>query len=515
MAKVTKFVLDGNDATGKSSVVAYLTKMYGHLYKFQDRGILTKLSDVYEDSLPASLPEDECTIVLDADIDVCMRRLLNRNKSRDKYDTYEAIFKYKNRFMRLAIKYQTYYVDTTHYTLEEVCAIVAGIVRSHVAEIIIDKNKYKLPNPDLFTEEMFRKLPLVAEGYSKIIRAIDEKYTLIEYKPTVYSHKQRREGIIPYTDQERMSMTRNILYIFDIEQIPHAYVYVGSKYVLCRRLDPKRDIPPVEVIVKKCCLGTDKHRYYWIEGELDRYGNPIVTNDNREYSDLVVRFDYRNPNHGYVIKVKPGVTEVILSPISYMPKDFNTDSLSFTDHKVKSPSGTMITVKVPNYVPEYVKKLFASAFPKAFVINNPDDGCTDITIALPHYIPPDLEQALKEDPVISDKRIGDEALCDDLADKFINVAETKKLALKTFKVLDKHFEKMGIYFQDVCFMIDRSGSSHFSEVSQDCGRYKKIDENGMTSYDKDLWRGNSSSETVHERWRQMTNFTKEYVKTIY
>ena len=512
-SKVSKFVLEGNDATGKSSLHAFLTNQYGHLYQFQDRGLLTKLTDVYEDSLPPSLPEGECYIVLDADVDVCQRRILGRPKPRDQYDTYASIFKYKNRFMRLAIKYQTYYVDTTKYSLHEVFDTVSTIVENVARGNRIQP--FILPNPDLFTDEMFRKLPLVAEGYSKIVRAVSNSLTLIEYKPTVYSHKQRREGVIPFTDQERMSMTRNILYIFDMEQIPHAYVYVGNKYVLCRRLDPRRDIPPVEVIVKKCCLGTDKHRYYWIDDELDRHGNPIVTNDNREYSDFVVRFDYRNPNHAYVVKVKPGVTEVILSPTSYLPKDFNADSLSFTEHKVKSPTGTVITIKVPNYVPEYVKKLFASAVPKAFVINNPDDGCTDVALALPHYIPPDLEEALKGDPAISDKRIGDEALCDDLADKFINVAETKKLALKTFRVLDKHFEKMGIYFQDVCFMVDRSGSFHYSEVSQDCGRYKKIENGGMTDMDKDIWRTNGSNNLVHERWRQMTQITKDYVKTIY
>jgi hypothetical protein len=37
------------------------------------------------------------------------------------------------------------------------------------------------------------------------------------------------------------------------------------------------------------------------------------------------------------------------------------------------------------------------------------------------------------------KPLGDEAMCDDLANLFIDVTNAKKLALKTFSALSKHF----------------------------------------------------------------------------
>jgi phosphoribosylaminoimidazole-succinocarboxamide synthase len=511
---MSSFTIDGGDNCGKSTVIALLNDHFQNLkLSIKDRGVLTMLTDVYEDDLPKALPPNDVIIVLDADVEVCMKRMIQRQKPRDEYDTFEAIFKYKNRFMRLVIKYGTYYVDTTHLTKEQVFDCVAEIIGATLNNKSLAN--YQLPNPDDFTPEMFSKLPLVAEGYSKIIRAVNDQFTLIEYKPTVYSHKQRREGVIPFTDQERMRMTKNILYILEKEQIPHAYVYVGDKYVLCRRLHPKKDIPPVEVIVKKCNEGTDKYRYHWLDHELDRYGKPIITNDNREYSDLVVRFDYRNPNHVYIIKVKQGTKEIYFAFPHYKPEPLNEfhwlDSII-----IQNPFGENITINLPNYLPEDIVEKFKSALNSCRVNKNPDDDMIDIVLHFPHYIPSNLEEELKRDPNIFRKPIGDECMCDDLADKFINVAEAKKLALRTFRVLDKHFEKMGIYFQDVCFMILRDGSAHYSEISQDCGRYKKIEKEGtMTALDKDVFRSGGSSALVHEKWREMTKITKEYVQGIY
>jgi hypothetical protein len=92
---------------------------------------------------------------------------------------------------------------------------------------------------------------------------IDGRFTIVAYKPTVYSHKQQRAGVIEGSGNERMQMTKDLLYLFDIETIPHSYLYIGKQYILCLRIDPS-DVPPIEVIVKRCCVGTDKHRYYEI-----------------------------------------------------------------------------------------------------------------------------------------------------------------------------------------------------------------------------------------------------------
>jgi phosphoribosylaminoimidazole-succinocarboxamide synthase len=409
--------IDGIDCTGKTTLVTILTPLYPHL-KFHDRGLLTKLTDVFEDDLPQKLSENTIYIILDAEVDICVRRSLTRNKPRDEYDSFEGLYKYRNRYRRLAVRYDTWIIDTTKLKHEEVVEIVKEIIKNEfeknncfhkIGNFFLRDHKY--PNPDEFDENKFNQLPLIAEGESKIIRGYDDRFSLIKYKPTVYSHKQQRAGTIPYTDQERMQMTKYMLEILDLECIPHCYIYIGKQYVLCERLDPLRDIPPIEVIVKKCFVGSDKYRYFNMEQKVGRDGR-LVVNEKGEYSDLVVRFDYRNPNHHPETK----------------------------------------------------------------------------------------------------KPMGDETLCDDLANKFIIVKESKKLARQTFKALDKHFKNMGIYFVDVCFMITTNGKKHYSEISQDCGRYKKINEKELESLDKDVWRAGGSSDLVHEKWRQITLITKEYVK---
>ena len=106
-------------------------------------------------------------------------------------------------------------------------------------------------------------------------------------------------------------------------------------------------------------------------------------------------------------------------------------------------------------------------------------------------------------------------MCDDLADFMINVDATKKLVRRTFDVLDFHFAAMGIYFEDICFMVTVDGSMHYYEISQDCGRYKALDENKLDDLDKDVWRAGGSSELVYQKWHQMTEIVQKYVPTVY
>ncbi|AYV78718.1 MAG: hypothetical protein Edafosvirus27_7 [Edafosvirus sp.] len=438
--------IDGVDGTGKSSSVNILRDKFPEI-KFNDRGILSKLSDVYDDKLPESLPDDShYYIILDAEPDVCVRRICKRGRPVDKYDKYPSIYKYRNRYLRLAIRYGTFYINTTKLNIEQVITSVSQIIYQIINNKIT--KSFILPNPDNYSEEEFNSLPLVAEGCSKIIRTVNDEFTLVSYKPTVYSHKQQREGVILFTDKERMEMTKNILYIFDSEQIPHAYIYIGKNYVLCKYLNPERDIPIVEIIVKKCFVGTDKYRYHMLDKKISRFGYPIVDDEKREYPEYIVRYDYRNPNHTYTKKNDDG-TETILDVPSFMDKK--------TEDSLMADSAGIIMKK-----------------PK-----------------------------------------GDEVLCDDLANLFIDVNLSKKLAKKTFAVLDNHFKKMGIYFEDICFMITADGQMHYSEISQDCGRYKKIEEDKLTALDKDIFRAGGSSPLVFEKWKLMTEITKNYVKSIY
>lgn len=525
------FDIEGNDCTGKSTLISTLQTKYPKI-KFNDRGILTKLTDIYESKQPLELPKDRFYIVLDADVDVCMRRIINRDKPRDKYDTFESIYKYRNRFRRLAIKYRTFYIDTSKLTKLDVtecaCEIIEGILQEE------EKNtnlcKYKLPNPDDYSEEDFNKLTFVAKGNSKHVRAINEKYTLCEFIPTVHSHKQQRADVILGTDKVRKDMTKNILLILDIECIPHAYIYVGEKYVLCERLDPERDLPPVEVIVKRCCLGTDKYRYYEIDKKINRYGNSVISGEKREYPDLKVRFDYRNPNHvplddikkmhlisasinGKIIK---SLSEYNLNESTLNSEDATNDLINSIISIIEKERQENSNSKALNYVYSYdnfldeiINMIALIKLGKGKYKLNEKTDLFSFSKLLSNEMKLLLEEKQKGRP------FGDEAMCDDLADEFIDVSEAKKLAKKTFQALIKHFAKMGIYFEDICFMITRDGSKHYYEISQDCGRYKKITEEGMSDMDKDVWRQGNSGDLVYEKWRQMTEITQKYVESIY
>lgn len=409
--------IDGISGSGRSTVVRFLQHKYPNR-KINNANMKlcpSALKDVYDVFQPEKLDPDTIYIVLDADAHECIERTRDRDYSGREYKVlHRELFKYRNRYIRLAIKYQLYFIDSTKQTIEGIVEAIEYIIKNHDNDWKSnpnDRSKYILPNPNLVDVD---KLPVIVEGCSKIVRSYDDKFNIIEYKPTVYSHKQQREGVIEGTNFERMRMTRDILYLLEKHAIPHAYVFVGDKYVLCKKLDPAVDIPNVEVIVKNCHIGTDPYRYYKMSEMKTRYGSQLVAERNK-YPEPVVRFDFRNPNR---------------HPEKFTP-------------------------------------------------------------------------------------MGDEAMCDDLANYLINVTRAKELARETFKVLEKYFNKMNVFFEDVCFMITTDGYMHWSEISQDCGRYKLMDDNGYTALDKDVWRAGGSSELVTQKWSQMSGIVNKYVRENY
>ncbi len=74
--------------------------------------------------------------------------------------------------------------------------------------------------------------------------------------------------------------------------LKHSYLSINSNGIIIS--DFIDEIPPVEIIVKRYCEGTDKHSFYDIlENE-----NIVVPNSDGEYiTGPYVRFDWRNPNH--------------------------------------------------------------------------------------------------------------------------------------------------------------------------------------------------------------------------
>jgi phosphoribosylaminoimidazole-succinocarboxamide synthase len=200
------------------------------------------------------------------------------------------LFKIRYRYRTLAAFYENVHlIDITSLSAEDLIKELESI-------FINNSNYYSVPNMDNMTEEVFLKLPFIIEGESKIVRAFNHRFHIVKYKPTVYSHKMQRAGVVEGTDRERMIMTKNLIDIFSRHMIAHSYWYIGKNYILNEVLDNNTDIPPIEVIVKRCFVGSDKHRYYNLQNLTNRFNQNVVKPERSEYQKLLVRFDYRNPN---------------------------------------------------------------------------------------------------------------------------------------------------------------------------------------------------------------------------
>jgi broad-specificity NMP kinase/phosphoribosylaminoimidazole-succinocarboxamide synthase len=283
--------IDGIDGSGKTTIVQLLTKREPSCY-VNDRGNLTSLTLLHPSDLPEKFIYKGVYIILDASPSVCLSRI-NLRGFADKWASSKWLHYFHKYYRMLVSKYNLFYIDTTCLSIEETYSAVIDIIKNK-------NDKYKMPCPDLVTDDVFNSLQQVANGESKDVRLYNG-YHLVKYIPSIYSHTQQRAGIVPGSDVERMKMTKEILLLFWLNGIDHSYIYVGKKYTLTIPLDNYCDIPPVEIIYKGCWSGSDKHRYYDLPNKIDRFGNQIVKSifngELYEYIDPYVRIDLRNPNH--------------------------------------------------------------------------------------------------------------------------------------------------------------------------------------------------------------------------
>lgn len=405
--KAKEIVIEGCEYSGKTSLISAI-KEKDTLKPMKENGFFKQIfKSHWETWDKTKLIPNSIVIVLEAS----PLTLLTRAKENKATELNESDF-FRERYLYrqlCAFFGNCHLIDTTTLSIPQLVEIVSSIMTQNNTDYIV-------PCIDDITPQQFGTYSKVIEGESKIIRQYNKRFQVIQYIASVHSHKQQRSGIVEGTDKERMRMTKNILEIFSRHSIKHSYFYIGKTYILNESLNPDTDLPPVEVIVKRCFVGTDTVRYYNIENINNRFGQPVVKKDHQnEYQNLLVRFDYRNPN-------------------------YNPDT--------KQPMGDMV-------------------------------------------------------------------LCDDLADEFINTAIAKKTAKHIFQVLDHHFSKNNLYFEDVCFMLTIEGDKMYGEVSQDCGRYKYTKENELTDLDKDVWRRGGSFELVLEKYKMISDIIEKYVKTLY
>ncbi len=144
--------------------------------------------------------------------------------------------------------------------------------------------------------DTFRKMPLVVEGESKEIRALDDDYCIIYFKPTIYSFTYNRTGIVEGSNIPRVHVSKVLCELLKENGIKHAYLDYGDEFVLARII---KNAPNIEVVVKANHTGTSKHRYFGMGKSHVRMTHPYYSGmeikDMEPYPAPIVRFDWRNP----------------------------------------------------------------------------------------------------------------------------------------------------------------------------------------------------------------------------
>ncbi len=101
-------VVDGNDGTGKSTLVAALDALG---FEVRDRGLPTKATD---EGVPETVPDDDLYLILDAPEETCRTRLEAAGKDMDEHwHRPETLAHYRTRFREVAAAFGVELLDSS------------------------------------------------------------------------------------------------------------------------------------------------------------------------------------------------------------------------------------------------------------------------------------------------------------------------------------------------------------------------------------------------------------------
>ena len=121
-----KIVIDGNDGTGKSTLIRSLEDLG---YVCQDRGLPTKMTDDY-DLRPTS--EKEIYLILDAPVETSRRRLALAGRDlNERFHTVDDLTHYRKRFLEVAKLLPTATVIDADRTNDEIVGDCVLILSKH------------------------------------------------------------------------------------------------------------------------------------------------------------------------------------------------------------------------------------------------------------------------------------------------------------------------------------------------------------------------------------------------
>ena len=105
---------------------------------------------------------------------------------------------------------------------------------------------------------------------------------------------------------------------------------------------------------------------------------------------------------------------------------------------------------------------------------------------------------------------GDKTVNTDILESYANVSVIKESVIQIYSTIESYLNKIGIEAKDGCFMIGSDGKYFWSEINQDCMRLKTID--SVVSYDKDIWRvgGSAQSDSILNKWTELNKMMMNY-----
>ncbi|CAF1158403.1 unnamed protein product [Adineta steineri] len=187
-------------------------------------------------------------IILDCEVETILKRIQGRPK-KDIWHTKKSLYYYQQRYRHLAAHFGIPFLDTTHLTLEQVSVEILDIIEKYATYY----RYFRQIGTQNLTHQIIEECDIEHQLY-QIIKPGE----LIDLPD--YAHE------LSAVDQQKL-------------------------YTRCDLID---DIPPIEIIVKRYCEGTDRNSF---SGIMDNRSIMLANSTGEYLSGPYVRFDWKNPSH--------------------------------------------------------------------------------------------------------------------------------------------------------------------------------------------------------------------------
>ena len=147
----------------------------------------------------------------------------------------------------------------------------------------------------------FNSLPFLLEGESKILRLLNSKIVVEQFKPTVYSYTHNRYGEVKGTEELRVLFTTEVFRNLNRYSIAHgkslknaflAIVFSSEGVLLVQE---KIEACNLEIRVKRYHIGSPVHRYKYTEEYNTVQTDEAPLNKWSRFIEPIVCFDWRHP----------------------------------------------------------------------------------------------------------------------------------------------------------------------------------------------------------------------------